>query len=107
TEEGVFRTVGPLVVGTEESAATPTAAALEVYPNPTAGAGTVALTVATPGPVTVAVYDVLGRRVGLVHDGPLGRGTHRLRFDAGGLPAGTYVVRADGLGLARRVTVLR
>jgi hypothetical protein len=42
----------------------------------------------------VALYDVLGRRVGLLHDGALPAGSHTFRLDGRGLPAGVYVVKA-------------
>ena len=57
----------------------------------------VTLSVAEAQAVTVAVYDALGRRVALLHEGPLAPGQeHRLTFDGSGLPAGVYVVRAVG-----------
>ena len=40
-----------------------------------------------------AVYDVLGRRVALLHEGMLGAGRHAFGLDGGALPAGVYVVR--------------
>ena len=58
----------------------------------------------------VAVYDVLGREVTVLHRGPLGAGEHRLAVRPSLLPAGSYVVRAQteaGTVLARTLTVLR
>ena len=57
----------------------------------------------------VAVYDVLGRRVASLADGELPVGTHRLAFDAGGLPAGVYLVRAESgrRTFTRRITIVR
>ncbi|MDX1532271.1 MAG: T9SS type A sorting domain-containing protein [Rhodothermales bacterium] len=57
--------------------------------------------------VRVEVFDALGRRVALLHDGPtpaLGVG-----FDLSGRPAGLYFVRVTGEGVTttRRVTLLR
>ncbi|GIV62031.1 MAG: hypothetical protein KatS3mg044_0897 [Rhodothermaceae bacterium] len=67
------------------------------YPNPFRGATTLRVAVAETQPVRVAVYDVLGREVAVLHAGPMSGGTtHVLRFEAGGLPAGMYVVRAEG-----------
>ena len=82
---------------------------LTATPNPARGAATVALTLAEAQPVTVAVLDALGRRVALLHDGVLAAGTHELRLDAAGLPAGVYVVRATAgaVVVARRLTVVR
>lgn len=51
------------------------------------------LAVATGGPVHLAVYDALGRRVAVLHDGPLSPGTHRFAW-TDVAAAGVYVVRA-------------
>ncbi len=82
---------------------------LAASPNPARGAATVTLTLDAPQRATVGVFDVLGRRVALLHDGPLGAGTHALRLDAARLPAGVYVVRASvsAESLTRTVTVVR
>jgi len=80
-----------------------------VVPNPVTGVGTVTLTLAEGSTVRVEVLDALGRRVLLVHDGPLAAGRHELPLDAGALAPGAYVVRAtgDGLGAVRRMAVAR
>jgi hypothetical protein len=49
--------------------------------------------------VQVRLYDVLGRRVGTLHDGPLpAQELRRLRLDvsATGLVSGTYFLRVTG-----------
>ena len=68
---------------------------LEVSPNPSRGGVSVALTLGAPTAVEVAVYDVLGRRVAVLHAGPLDAGPHAFRLDRGDLPPGVYVVRAS------------
>ncbi len=45
--------------------------------------------------VRVEAFDSLGRRVAVVHDGPLGT---RLSVDVSGWPAGVYIVRAVSAG---------
>jgi hypothetical protein len=82
---------------------------LEVRPNPFRGAATVTLTLPEPSEVTVALFDALGRRVALLHEGPLAAGRHAFALDGGALPAGVYVVRATaGAAMhATRVTVAR
>lgn len=62
--------------------------------------------------VTVAVYDVLGRRVTTLHDGPLPAQNARqftLNASEAGLSSGTYFVRVRGDAFAdtRRLTVVR
>ena len=92
-----------------DAAGAPEASAtrLAVFPNPSAGAAQLRLTVAAAGPVRVEVFDVLGRRAALLHDGPVGADGLDLRAD--GLPAGAYVVRARGADFVatERLTVTR
>ncbi|MDX1547144.1 MAG: hypothetical protein R3247_09160, partial [Rhodothermales bacterium] len=55
------------------------------------------LSVARTQHVRVEVYDVAGRRVALLHDGPLpAHEAHAFTFDAGRLPSGLYLYRAVG-----------
>jgi hypothetical protein len=86
--------------------------AVAAYPNPLpAGtAATVDVAVRTAQDVTVALYDVLGRRVRTLHDGPLpAQETTALRLAAGGLASGVYLVRVTGerFQTTRRVTIVR
>ncbi len=80
-------------------------------PNPTAGTTALPLVLPAAARVEAAAFDVLGRRVALLHEGPLAAGRHRLVLGAG-LPAGVYVVRAvvesgaSAAVLSRRVTVI-
>ena len=94
---------------TVDTAGTPEAPAtrLALFPNPTAGAARLHLTVAEPGPVTVEVFDVLGRRAAVLHAGPVG--ADGLQLTTGALPAGTYLVRARGerFVTTERLTVTR
>ena len=82
--------------------------AVRVAPNPVSGDARVALT-AEAGPARVELFDALGRRVAVLHDGvaPAGRLPHVL--DASGLPTGAYVVRVRGEAgaVSRTVTVAR
>ena len=84
-------------------------ASLLVYPNPSAGRGTVTVTVPASAHLQVAVFDVLGRRVAVLADGPAEAGAHGFAFDGARLPAGVYLVRAEAGGtmLTRRLTVVR
>ncbi len=43
--------------------------------------------------VRLAIYDVLGREVRVLHGGVLAAGNHEVVFDASGLLSGTYEVR--------------
>ena len=67
------------------------------YPNPFADETLVRLTVREAQHVRAEVYDALGRRVGVLHDGPFAAGvTQTLRLDGRGLTGGVYVVRFKG-----------
>src|SRR5690606_24563231 len=99
---GVYRTVEPVFppVAAETGPPRRAGARLEVYPNPAGEAVTVALELAEPGHVRVGLYDVRGREVAVLHEGPLSAGEHVLSFETAGLPAGlpagVYLVRAEG-----------
>jgi hypothetical protein len=68
-------------------------------PNPFRGTTQLVLTVDVAQRLTAAVFDALGRRVAMLHDGPIAAGTYPMTFDAGSLPPGLYVVRVtDGQG---------
>lgn len=62
----------------------------ENYPNPFAQATTLSYTLATPGPVRLAVYDLQGREVRVLVDATQPAGVQSVVFDAQDLPSGTY-----------------
>jgi hypothetical protein len=82
------------------------AARLSVDPNPASGRVSVRLTTEVPSSLDVSVYDALGRRVAVLHNGPLAAGEHTFVLDTSGMSSGTYVVRS-GSGQARTFTVSR
>ncbi len=85
-------------VSTEDPAATlATTHTLSAFPNPFAERTAVVLRVAAPQRVRAEVFDVAGRRVAVLHDGPLAPGAeHRFTLDGRGLASGTYVVAVTG-----------
>jgi hypothetical protein len=80
-----------------------------VRPNPVTGAATVAYVLPAAGAARVVVYDVLGREVAVLADGPAPAGRREAALDAGRLAPGVYVVAVDTpAGRAGRTfTVLR
>lgn len=78
-------------------------------PNPFRTSTTLTLEVPHAGPATVEVFDALGRRVAVLHEGALASGEHALRFDANGLAGGVYLVRAEAAGtvVTQHVVLLR
>lgn len=98
-------TLGP--VSSEEQASDATGLSA-VAPNPATGQASFSLRSTSTEAVTVAVYDALGRRVALLHDGPVGV-EQAFTVDVSRLPAGVYVVRASGGAVqsTQRFTVVR
>ncbi len=92
-----------------EPSNTPVTVDLEApYPNPFRTDATVALVLDRAASVAVDVFDVLGRRVAQLHEGPLAanqRHTFTLRGED--LPAGVYVVRVHGDGLSATQSLVR
>ena len=76
------------------------------YPNPFARQTTVTLTLDTAQPVSVAVFNTLGQRAALFHQGMLAAGVHRFTFEAGVFPNGVYLIRADGPSFSKTEVVV-
>ncbi|WP_412068851.1 T9SS type A sorting domain-containing protein [Rubrivirga sp. IMCC43871] len=91
------------------SAPGPALALGPLVPNPAQGPARVALTLGAAADVRVEVFDVLGRRVAVLADGPLAAGTHEVAVDVTAWAAGVYVcrVRAGDAAVTRRWTVAR
>lgn len=99
-----------LPVAGEPGAKAPSGLALSVYPNPARGDVMVEASVSEAGSVRIEVYDVLGRRMAVIHEGPLAVGVHVLAFDSRGWPNGVYTVRMirpDGSAAIQLLTVVR
>ena len=95
TDTGLWRTMGAAwAVSGEPVDLEAGRLALEVFPNPTSGAVTVEVGLEVAARVRVAVYDVQGREVAVMHNGPLASG-QRLEVETAAWPAGAYVVRVE------------
>jgi hypothetical protein len=84
------------------------------YPNPTRGAATVSFSLDETGPVQLAVYDVMGRKVATLVDQDLPPGTHEVVWQGRGrsgqaLASGVYFVRLEAgeRTATRRLTIVR
>jgi len=99
----VVRSIEPVVTDlARESLLPPDAVPPETYPNPFQKQVTVAFTLEAPAPVTLQVYDLLGRRVAGLRDGEwMSAGPHEVAWQPDGLPAGVYLYR---LTVGRRMT---
>ena len=94
TETGVPVTGAFSTASEEETADLPQEFALEGnYPNPFNPQTTVAFKIPDAGHIRVAVYDILGREVALLHDGAIQAGSHEVTFRGDALPSGTYFTR--------------
>ncbi|MEM1054446.1 MAG: choice-of-anchor D domain-containing protein [Bacteroidota bacterium] len=81
---------------------------IRVGPNPTRGTTAFAFALPEDGEVSLALYDVQGREVATVVDGPMRAGSHTVTL-ASGLPSGVYVwqLRAGDRVETGRLTVVR
>lgn len=67
-------------------------------PNPFRGSATLHVALDRAGPVSLVIYDVLGRQVATLINEELAAGTHTIRWGAKALPAGSYVARLESGG---------
>lgn len=85
------------VTGVANEPSRPTASAdpvfMQAFPNPFVGQMTLSITLAEREQVTVDVYDLTGRHISRVHQAPMEAGDHVIRWHAGRLPQGTYLVQ--------------
>jgi CSLREA domain-containing protein len=82
----------------------------ELTPNPTVAEAGFTLSLATGQSVEIALFDVAGRRIAMLHDAALPPGiVHNFVVDASSLSAGVYVLRIRGelFEEARRLVVRR
>jgi len=76
-----------------EASEIPSAMVAPAYPNPFHARTTLTYTLSRPGPVEVAVFDLLGRRVATLAEGKRPPGRHRIVWEADTLPPGMYLLR--------------
>ncbi len=68
------------------------------YPNPFNPTTNVVYELSEPADVRLEVFNVLGQRVALLHDGTQSVGTHTVQFDGSRLTSGVYIVRMTTAG---------
>lgn len=76
------------------------------YPNPFNALVTVPLTVQVRSEVEVAVYDIIGRRVELLHGGTMEAGSVQVEWDAGAHASGIYFIKVSSGGDTRSAKVI-
>ncbi len=79
------------------------------YPNPFNPSTVIGFTLDAERQTSLKVYDVLGREVAVLIDGPMAAGRHQVSIDASSLAGGVYVYRlqVDGKVLSRKMTLLK
>jgi len=80
------------------------------YPNPFNPQTQFTLTVTEDQQVMVEVYNLLGRRIEVLHDGQLAAGqTYTFSYEAEDVPSGIYLIRVTGeqFVATQRVTLLK
>jgi hypothetical protein len=79
------------------------------YPNPFNGISEIGYLLPDRTEVKLQVYDLLGKRVAVLADGPKEPGHHIATFDAGALASGVYLYRltAGKTVLTRRMVLVR
>ena len=82
-----------VTVGTEGEELPTEVELAQNYPNPFNPQTTIDYALPKAGDVSLVVYDMLGREVDVLLDGPQAAGRHTVRFGANHLPNGTYVYR--------------
>lgn len=102
---GLYRSAQPVVLAADAPPARSGTALEAPFPNPSPGEVSIPVHLDRPGHVRVRVYDVLGREVALLHEGPLPAGSHLVRWDPGDAPSGLYLVRMEA-GPARQARTL-
>ncbi len=92
----------------EAYAAPQTAIVIASAPNPFADRATITVHLERLSPLTVDVFDALGRQVATLADhSSVWAGVHRFELDGTGLPAGVYVVRVQTDRRATTHTLVR
>ena len=82
-----------VTVGAEDEELPTEVSLAQNYPNPFNPQTTIDYALPQAGDVSLIVYDMLGREVDVLLDGPQAAGRHTVRFGANHLPNGAYVYR--------------
>ena len=97
TVSGDYSITDMIVASSSEqiSVSTPSMFALEsAYPNPFNPSTSLRLHIPMESSVNVSVYNLMGQRVDIIHDGLLSSGYTNLTWNASNFPSGMYIVRA-------------
>ncbi len=79
------------------------------YPNPFNPSTSISFSLPRSGRVSLKVYDVIGREIGVLFDGEKTAGVHSVVFDAGEIASGMYFYRIeyDGTAVTKRMMLVK
>jgi hypothetical protein len=79
------------------------------YPNPFNPSTVVGFQLSVAGQTSLKVYDLLGREVAVLVDGPMSAGSHSVTFDASALTSGVYMYRivSEGVSASRQMILIK
>ncbi len=86
-----------------------TSTLLSTWPNPFNPATKITFQVNSASPVKLSVFDLLGREVDVLHNGPLSPGIHEASWNASGFASGIYfaVLQTNGIVQTSRLIYMR
>lgn len=79
------------------------------YPNPFNPTTSIRYSIAEADHVSLKVYDIFGREIAVLVDGPMRAGSHEVPFDGSSVASGTYVyiLTTNGRTLLRRLSLVK
>jgi subtilisin family serine protease len=106
-----FRAVNGIPTGVAVQSSTPALGFVAASPNPMSGTASMRFTLASDGWARLSLYDVAGRRVRMLLEGPLGAGPHAIGWDGRGdrgqpLPAAVYFARLESGGTVLKAKIV-
>jgi glycosidase len=111
--DSLKRVTVPAVTGveqTEGATAAPVAFVLDQnYPNPFNPSTTIGFSIPQTGKVTLKIYDILGRETAVLVNGTLAAGSHRIQWNASGVPSGMYIysLNEGSTTIVKRMMVIK
>ena len=67
----------------------------QAYPNPFNPTTSLDIELSFDSNVSIAVYNVMGQMVSVLHDGNMTSGMHSITWDASNLSSGMYIIKAE------------
>jgi len=105
----------PITIDDVVSVANPTSSVpsdyflADAFPNPFNSTTTIRFGLPVAGEAAISIYDLSGQKIATLSQGRREAGYHQVKWNAGTLPGGTYLVKlkASGVELAQKVVVAR